>query len=128
MTSKLILHVEDTWECQQLARAVVTYHGYEIVTVDNGEDGVAFVQSRRPDLILMDINLPGIDGLEATRQIRQLPSLSSIPIIALSATDEAVAAHQAAAAGCNTYLTKPYSPARLIAAIQQLCQQESAQV
>ena len=127
MTSKLILHIEDTWECQQLAQAIIRHHGYEIITVDSGEEGVAFVQSRQPDLILMDINLPGIDGLEATRQIRNLPGLASVPVVALTATDEAAASHLAVAAGCNAYISKPYSPARLIAAIQQLCQQEAAQ-
>jgi two-component system cell cycle response regulator DivK len=128
MTSKLILHIEDTRECQQLVRAILTYNGYEIITVESAEEGVALAQTERPDLILMDINLPGMNGLEATRQIRGLPALSAVPIVALTATDEASTIQQAAEAGCSAYLSKPFSPTRLVSTVSQFCQPETVSV
>lgn len=128
MAETIILHIEDTWECQQLVRAVLTYHGYQVVSAETGEEGVELVQKLHPSAILMDVHLPGIDGLEATRQIRNLPSTSNIPIIALTATDESVDAQRAANAGCNAYLSKPFSPARLVSLVRQYAEQAQAQV
>lgn len=128
MTAKLILQIEDTWECQQLVCAVLTFHQYEVVATDTGEEGVLLAAQLKPDLILMDIHLPGIDGLEATHQIKSQPCLAHIPIIALTAADELQDTQRALDAGCCAYLGKPFSPARLVALIQQHLESIPAQV
>jgi two-component system cell cycle response regulator DivK len=82
--SKLILAVEDQEDNMQILRDLLTSAGYEIVGAENGEDALAAVAKRRPDLILMDIQIPIIDGYEATRRIKADPALRSIPIIAVT--------------------------------------------
>jgi two-component system cell cycle response regulator DivK len=119
MTKQRILHIEDTQECQQLVAAVLTYHGYEVLCAEDGEQGVEMARTMQPDLILMDLHLPGIDGLEATRQIKDIPTVASVPIIALTAADEASDYERALAAGCETYLGKPFSPSELVALVRQ---------
>jgi CheY-like chemotaxis protein len=128
MSRKYVLHVEDTWECQQLVHAVLTHNGFEVVTAENGERGVALAQENPPDVILMDIHLPGIDGLEATKQIRSLPNLSHVPVIALTAADEELDHKRAIAVGCADYLSKPFSPSHLLTLIRQYSGCSTAQV
>jgi two-component system cell cycle response regulator DivK len=82
--SKLILAVEDQEDNMQILRDLLTSAGYEIVEAENGEQALAAVAKRRPDLILMDIQLPIMDGYEATRRIKADPALQSIPIIAVT--------------------------------------------
>ncbi len=88
---------------------------YEITEAENGEQALAAVAKQRPDLILMDIQLPIMDGYEATRRIKADPALKSIPIIAV--TSYALSGEEAKArvAGCDDYVPKPYSPRRLLA-------------
>ena len=117
MSKQRILHIEDTIECQQLVTAVLTHYGYEVFRADDGEQGVEMARTIQPDLILMDLHLPGIDGLEAARLIKSTPSLDSVPIIALTAADEAADYQRALAAGCIAYLGKPFSPSELVALI-----------
>lgn len=119
MGGKRILHVEDTLECQQLVHAVLTHHGFAVLTAGDGAEGVKKARRMRPDLILMDIHLPVLDGLESTRQIRRTPSLSSVPIIALTAADEEADYQRAIAAGCNAFMSKPFSPSQLVTIISQ---------
>ena len=82
--SKLILAVEDQEDNMQILRDLLTSAGYEIIEAENGEQALAAVAKRRPDLILMDIQLPIMDGYEATRRIKADPALRSIPIIAVT--------------------------------------------
>lgn len=114
MNGKRILHVEDTVECQQLVHAVLTFHEFEVFTARDGAEAVAMAQSHRPDVILMDLHLPVFDGLEATRQIRSMPETAFIPIIALTASDEEQDYERSITAGCNAYVSKPFSPAHLV--------------
>lgn len=125
MGRKRVLHVEDTMECQQLVQAVLTFYGYEVLTARDGEEGVKMAQTSHPDLILMDLHLPVIDGLEATRQIRSMPETACIPIVALTASDEEVDFQRALAAGCDTYMSKPFSPSHLVALIGHYAEAES---
>ena len=81
--------------------------GYEVVEARNGEEAVQVAASSNPALILMDLSLPVIDGLAATRLIRKLPGFEKVPIIAVSAHDTADFQNDALAAGCNDYITKP---------------------
>lgn len=120
MNKQRILLIEDTWECQQLVRAVLTHYGYDVCMADDGEQGVKLARTLSPDLILMDIHLPGIDGLEAVRQIKAVPALISVPVVALTAADEAADFERAMAAGCAAYLGKPFSPSKLVDIICQL--------
>ena len=84
--SRLILIVEDNERNMKLARDVLQFHGFRTVETVNGEDGVIMAREHHPDLILMDISLPGIDGVEATRQLKDEPSTANIPIVALTAS------------------------------------------
>jgi len=100
-------------------RDVLNAAGYELIEAVNGEDGVKQAQSERPDLILMDIQMPVLDGYEATRQIKADPSLKATPIIAV--TSYALSGDQAKArnAGCDGYVSKPFSPRDLLAKVRE---------
>jgi two-component system, cell cycle response regulator DivK len=117
--SKCILVVEDQEDNRQILRDLLGNAGYQLVEARNGEEAIAAVATQRFDLILMDIQLPVMDGYEATRRIRSNPELNSIPIIAVTSYaltgDEA----KALAAGCNAYITKPYSPRALLAKVRE---------
>lgn len=117
--STRILVVEDQEDNRRILRDLLTAVGYEIIEAVTGEEGVALAETHRPDLILMDIQLPGLDGYEATRRIRANPALGHIPIIAV--TSYALSGDDAKAleAGCNAYIAKPYSPRELLTLIRQ---------
>jgi two-component system cell cycle response regulator DivK len=117
--SKRVLVVEDHQDNRRILRDLLTSAGYEMIEAVTGEDGVALAEAHRPDLILMDIQLPGLDGYEATRRIKANPALRPIPIIAV--TSYALSGDDAKAleAGCDAYITKPYSPRELLAKIRQ---------
>ena len=117
--SRRILLVEDHEDNRRIVRDLLTPSGYEVIEALTGEDGVAMADSHRPDLILMDIQLPGLDGYEATRLIKANPALRAIPIkvvtsYALSGDDV-----KAREAGCDAYVTKPFSPRVLLAKIRE---------
>ena len=117
--SKRILVVEDQEDNRQILRDLLGNAGYELVEAADGEQALAAYVKQRPDLILMDIQLPVMDGYETTRRIRADPESKAIPIIAVTSYaltgDEA----KALAAGCNDYVTKPYSPRALLAKVQE---------
>jgi len=92
---------------------------YEITEAESGEQALAAVALQRPDLILMDIQLPVMDGYEATRRIKADPALRSIPIIAVTSYALSGEEQKARAAGCDEYVPKPYSPRQLLAKIRQ---------
>ena len=102
-----ILLVEDTEDNRFMMRRLLEMSGYEIVEATNGEEAVRLAQSERPQLILMDLSLPVIDGLAATRAIRKLDGFEGTPIVAVSAHDTSDFQSEALAAGCNSYITKP---------------------
>ena len=117
--SKRILVVEDHEENRRIVRDLLTSAGYEIVEAVTGEEGVTLAESERPDLILMDIQLPGLDGYEATRRIKANPALRQIPIIAVTSYALSGDDVKALAAGCDAYVTKPFSPRALLAKIRE---------
>ena len=117
--SKRILVVEDQEDNRQIIRDMLTFTDYEIVEAESGEEALAAVAKQRPDLILMDIQLPGIDGYEVTRRIKADPALRSIPIIAVTSYALSGEEQKARAAGCDEYVPKPYSPRQLLAKIRQ---------
>jgi len=117
--SKRILVVEDQEDNRRILRDLLTSVGYEIIEAITGEEGVALAETGRPDLILMDIQLPGIDGYEATRRVRAHPALRQVPIIAVTSYALSGDDVKAMEAGCNDYIPKPYSPRALLAKIRQ---------
>jgi two-component system cell cycle response regulator DivK len=117
--SKRILVVEDQEDNRKIVRDLVTASGYELVEAATGEEGLEVAARERPDLILMDIQLPGIDGYEVTRRIKANPQLRQIPIIAVTSYALSGDDKKAFAAGCDGYVTKPFSPRLLLAKIKE---------
>jgi two-component system cell cycle response regulator DivK len=117
--SQCVLIVEDQADNRAILRDLLTNAGYELIEATNGEDGIALAESKRPDLILMDVQLPLVDGYEATRRIKSNAALKSIPIIAV--TSYALSGDEAKAqeAGCDAYVAKPFSPRQLLAKIRE---------
>ena len=116
--SKRILVVEDQEDNRQILRDLLGNAGYELIEAENGEEALVAVARQRPDLILMDIQLPVMDGYEATRRIRTNPDLKSVPIIAVTSYALAGDESKALAAGCDGYVSKPYSPRELLAKVR----------
>src|SRR5215212_4968321 len=102
-----VLLVEDTEDNRFMMRRLLEMSGYRVVEATNGEEAVKIAATETPCLILMDLSLPVIDGLAATRLIRKLPELKKTPIIAVSAHDTSDFLAEALDAGCNSYITKP---------------------
>ena len=117
--SKRILVVEDQPDNRQIIRDMLAPTDYEIIEAEDGEQALAAVAKQRPDLILMDIQLPIMDGYEATRRIKADPALKMIPIIAVTSYALSGEEQKARAAGCDDYVPKPYSPRQLMAKIRQ---------
>ena len=116
--TKRILVVEDQEDLRGILRDLLTGSGFEVAEAADGQTGVAKAKSERPDLILMDIQLPGIDGYEAARQIKADPDLRATPIIAVSSLAMKGDEQKARASGCDDYVTKPYSPMQLLRLIR----------
>ena len=119
--SKRILVVEDEEDSRKILRDLLSTAAYEMTEAENGEQALAAVARQRPDLILMDIQMPVLHGYEATRRIKADPAFRDIPIIvvtsyALSGGDEA----KARAAGCDDFVPKPFSPRQPLARIRKL--------
>ena len=115
-----VLLVEDTEDNRFMMRRLLEMAGYSVIEATNGEEAVKFAKSECPRLILMDLSLPVIDGLAATRLIRKLPHCESTPIIAVSAHDTSDFQSEAIEAGCNSYVTKPIDFNELEELIAQL--------
>jgi two-component system cell cycle response regulator DivK len=117
--SKRILLVEDQEDNRRIMRDLLSASGYQLVEANDGEQGLALAQSEVPDLILMDIQLPGLDGYEVTRRIKANAALNHIPIIAVTSYALSGDDQKAFAAGCDGYVTKPFSPRQLLAKIRE---------
>jgi two-component system cell cycle response regulator DivK len=118
MTRRILL-IEDTEDNRQIVRDLVAATDFELIEAADGAAGVAAAAAERPDLILMDIQLPVMDGYEAARRIKADPALRHIPIIAV--TSYALSGDEAKAleAGCDGYVAKPFSPRELLAKVRQ---------
>ena len=116
--SKRILVVDDQEDLRGVLRDLLIGSGYTVIEAADGETGVAKAKSDRPDLILMDIQMPVIDGYEATRLIKVDPNLKPIPIVAVSSFAMKGDEQKARSAGCDHYVTKPYSPMQLLKVIR----------
>jgi CheY-like chemotaxis protein len=117
--SKILL-VEDNEMNRDMLSRRLQRRGYEVVIAVDGQEGLALAQSEAPDLILMDMSLPILDGWEATRQLKATPETKSIPVIALTAYAMSGDREKALEAGCDDYETKPIEMPRLLAKIEAL--------
>lgn len=120
-----VLLVEDTEDNRVMMRRLLEMSGYSVTEAVNGIEAVSQAERETPQIILMDLSLPIVDGLAATRRIRQLPGSKGIPIIAVSAHDTMDFHAEALAAGCDAYITKPIDYGELEGLIESLLDQHS---
>jgi two-component system cell cycle response regulator DivK len=102
-----ILYIEDNSDNRMLVRRVLEAEGYRVVEAEDGPEGIKLLRSMTPDLILMDINLPDIDGYEVTKRLKQAPSMTNVPVIAMTANVMRGDREKTLAAGCDGYIPKP---------------------
>jgi two-component system, cell cycle response regulator DivK len=117
--SKRILVIEDTEDNRRILNDLLTNAGFELFEASDGESGVAMAERHKPDLILMDIQLPVFDGYEATRRIKANPALKHIPIIAVTSYALSGDKQLAVDAGCDGYVAKPFSPRQILAKVRE---------
>lgn len=117
---RTVLLVEDNEDNRIVYATMLEHYGYRVVETANGEDAVRIAREQVPDLILMDISIPGIDGWTATERLREDPKTADIPVVAVTA--HALPEHRARAESlrCEGYLTKPCEPRRLLEEVQRL--------
>jgi two-component system cell cycle response regulator DivK len=120
MAGELILVVEDNDKNRKLVRDVLTHKGYQVIEAERGEDGVRLAQERRPRLVLMDIQLPGIDGIEALRRLRADEATRGIPVIAVTASAMDHDRQKIMAAGFDGYQAKPLNVKAFVAAVEAM--------
>jgi len=122
-----VMVVEDFEDNRFMMRRLLEMSGYRVLEAVNGEEAVELAHKERPQLILMDLSLPQLDGLAATRRIRQYPDMKDVPIVAVSAHDTADFHADALAAGCNDYVTKPIDFDQLEALLSRLLPKRGGQ-
>lgn len=122
----IILYIEDNFENRLLVRRILEAEGYRVVEAEDGPRGLALAQSMRPDLILVDLHLPDIDGYELVRRFKQMPHLQGVPIVALTADVIRGARERALATGCDGYIPKPIDVDALPAQIASFLKTEEA--
>ena len=120
MTGELILIVEDNDKNRKLVRDVLTFKGYGVIETETGEEGVQLTRERSPRLVLMDIRLPGIDGVEALRRLRAEETTREIPVMAMTASVMSEDRQKIMAAGFDAYQSKPINVTDFVAAVSEL--------
>ena len=120
MSAKTILYVEDNELNRELVRDLLRRTSYGLLEAPDGEAGIAMALEQRPDLILMDIQLPKVSGIDAMRALRQAPGTANTPIIAITSFALSGDEQRAKDAGATAYLAKPYSPRDLLSMIRRL--------
>lgn len=119
MTERTILYIEDNEYNRKIVRQLLSRTSYQLIEAVDGETGVALAQEKRPQLVLMDVQLPKMSGHDATRILKQDPRTSHIPIVVITSFALSGDRELAAAAGADSYLAKPYSPRELLALIRK---------
>ncbi len=119
MSARTILYIEDNEYNRKIVRQLLARTSYRLVEANDGESGVAMAQQEIPQLILMDVQLPKMSGLDATRALKSDPRTSHIPIIVITSFALSGDREKAAVAGADNYLAKPYSPRELLALVRQ---------
>lgn len=126
MAVQKILVVEDFEDNRFMMRRLLEMNGYQVIEAVNGEEAVDIACKERPNAILMDLSLPMLDGLAATRRIREYPAMKNVPIVAVSAHDTVDFHSEALTAGCNDYVTKPVDFDQLEAVLERLLSAQNA--
>ena len=124
MSAKTILYVEDNELNRKIVRDLLRRTSYRLLEAPDGEAGIAMAREHGPDLILMDIQLPKVSGIEAMRALRQAPATAETPIIAITSFALSGDHQKAKDAGASAYLAKPYSPRELLEMIRELAPEE----
>jgi len=120
MATEVVLVVEDDSKSRKLVRDLLTFKGYEIIEAETGEEGVGLAQERRPNLILMDIRLPGIDGIQALERLRAEVATQGIPVMAMTASVMSGDRQRVLDAGFDGFQSKPIKIRDFVAAVEQL--------
>lgn len=120
MNAKTILYVEDHELNRKIVRDLLRRTSYRLIEAPDGEAGLTLARTQRPDLILMDVQLPKLSGIEVTRQLRAEPATADTPIIAITSFALSGDEQRAKEAGASAYLAKPYSPFTLLSMIREL--------
>jgi two-component system, OmpR family, alkaline phosphatase synthesis response regulator PhoP len=113
ISTPIVLVADDSRTVLSMVTSRLERRGYEVVTAANGEDALQLARQRVPTLVILDVEMPGIDGLEVTRRLRAEPATSEVPIVLLTSLDEEMAVVAGFAAGATGYITKPFSPQEL---------------
>ena len=125
--AKTILLVEDNPHNRKIFSGMLTHHGFRVREAETGELALQMVKEELPDLILMDLSIPGIDGWECTRRLKADPNTKTVPIIALTAHAMRGDEDRARAAGCDGYLSKPISPKKVVEEVRAFLAPKSEQ-
>ena len=119
--NKIILVVEDQPEIRKLICMTMDYDGFEVHEAENGDSGLRMVKALRPNIVLLDVMMPGqLDGIQVCERIRADPEIAHIPVVLLTARGQQSDLGAGRRAGCDAYLTKPFSPLQLIETVEQL--------
>lgn len=120
MERRTVLVVDDDHDTREIWRAVLQHHGYLVLQAADGTEGVRTAMAQGPDVVVMDLEMPGVDGLQATRHLKEHRLTSATPVIVVSAHAGAEYRERADAAGCDGYLAKPCPPAELLAEVERV--------
>jgi len=120
---KTILSVEDTAGIRRLIRMTLEYMGFHVLEAADGEEGLAMAREHRPDLVLMDVRMPGVSGLSACETMRSDPLLKNIPVVMLSSADHQADIDAGMDSGAKAYLVKPFQPVELIYLVTRLIEE-----
>ncbi|MDB4949952.1 MAG: response regulator receiver [Gemmatimonadetes bacterium] len=114
-----VLIVEDQMELRAIHTALLEHHGYRVLAVGDGEAGLRCAREQHPDLILMDVSVPGIDGIRATRQLKDDPRTGHIPVVIVTAHPYGSVGSRVREAGCDGFIGKPCDPRRILQEVRQ---------
>jgi len=114
---KTVVTIDDDTAITELLAMLLRTHGYEVVTANNGEEGIKYIQERKPNVVVLDLMMPGIDGWQVCKKVRKF---SNVPIVILSALDDPAMIASALDAGADDYLVKPVSSSILVAHLNRL--------
>lgn len=120
MKKAMVLLVEDNHDNREIYRTYLRFHGYQVTDTANGTEALEIAVRDRPDLVLLDLSIPGMDGITLTRHLKDSPDTGAIPVIALTAHALPEHRERAREAGCDGYLTKPISPSKVLEEIRRL--------